>query len=84
MLVRMWEARAHPAGFDELLVWVREVAVPRLETSVGHLHSEVFQAVDHRIVVISRWDGDPATVPEPPAGLVARAPHAWDFTPVPR
>ncbi|MGA8114703.1 MAG: hypothetical protein WCA46_13640 [Actinocatenispora sp.] len=84
MIVRMWEARAEPDGFEDLLSWVCEVAVPRLEATPGHADSEVFRAADHRIVVISRWRGAPSPLPDPPAHLVARDPHAWDFTPVER
>jgi len=48
----------------------------------GHVSSEVFASTDHRIVVISRWHGDPAPMAAPPGGLTARSAHAWDFTPV--
>jgi hypothetical protein len=46
--------------------------------------TEVFSSTDHRIVVISRWRGDPSPLPDPPAELVARSAHVWDFTPVDR
>lgn len=84
MIVRMWEARAYPEGFADLLSWVCEAAVPALEQAPGHLTTEVFSAADHRVVVISRWRGTPATMADPPGHLVPRAPHAWDFTPVDR
>lgn len=84
MIVRMWEARAYPEGFADLLSWVCEAAVPALEQAPGHLTTEVFSAADHRVVVISRWRGAPATMADPPGHLVPRAPHAWDFTPVDR
>lgn len=84
VIVRMWEARAWPEGFDDLLAWVCESAVPELERAAGHVSSEVFSAADQRIVVITRWRGEPAAVPEPPGHLIARDPHAWDFTPVDR
>jgi hypothetical protein len=35
-------------------------------------------------VVISKWRSSPVDLPEPPAELVARSPHVWDFTPVDR
>ncbi len=84
MIVRMWEARAVPAGFAELLDWVCDVAVPELERTHGHLGSEVFSAADYRVVVISRWRGDPVSLPAAPEHLVPRDPHSWDFTPVDR
>jgi hypothetical protein len=55
-----------------------------LEADPSHLSTEVFSATDHRIVVISKWRGTPVPLPEPAGYLVARAPHAWDFTPVDR
>ncbi len=84
MIARMWEVRAFGAGFGELLTWVCDRAVPELEVHPSHVSSEVFSSTDHRIVVISRWRGDPVPMPDPPDRLVARAPHVWDFTPVDR
>jgi hypothetical protein len=80
----MWEVRAYPRTFEQLLQWVCEVAVPSLESRLNHVGSEVFSSTDQRIVVISRWHGEPAEVPAAPAGLEARSAHAWDFTPVDR
>jgi hypothetical protein len=84
MIARMWEVRASTSGFDELLTWVCDVAVPRLEVLPQHVSSEVFSSTDRRIVVISKWRGTPESMPSPPAKLVARAPHVWDFSPVDR
>ncbi len=80
----MWEVRAYPNTLDGLLSWVCDVALPEVEAHPLHVSSEVFSSPDHRIVVISRWRHDPVDLPEPPAHLVARAPHRWDFTPVDR
>ena len=80
----MWEIRAYPNHFPELLSWVTDIAVPGLEIQPNHVSTEIFSSTDHRIVVISRWHGAPADVPEPPATLVARSAHSWDFTPVDR
>lgn len=80
----MWEVRGYPLSFDSLLQWVCEVAVPDLEEHFHHIGTEVFASADHRIVVISRWHGQPPDVPQPPAELTARSAHAWDFTPVDR
>ncbi len=80
----MWEVRSHPEAMAELLSWLCEAALPAIEVEPLHVSSEVFSSADHRIVVISRWRGAPVPLPEPPSHLVARAPHAWDFTPVDR
>jgi hypothetical protein len=80
----MWEVRAYPEGFADLLSWVCEGAVPELEANPLHVSSEVFTSTDHRIVVISKWRSNPTPLPDPPAHLVARSAHAWDFSPVDR
>jgi hypothetical protein len=68
----MWEARAADGRADDLLAWVLSHAAPA---------ADVYRSADARVVVI---DGSDAGLPEPPAELVARVPHAWRFTPVPR
>jgi hypothetical protein len=80
----MWEVKAWPSGFAELLTWVCDQAVPRIEVQPLHVSSEVFTSTDHRVVVISRWRSTPVPLPDPPAHLVARSPHIWDFSPVDR
>ena len=82
MIARTWEVRAYPEGFTDLLSWVCDVAVPEIEADPRHIASEIFTSTDHRIVVISKWRSEPAPLPDPPAGLVARSAHSWDFTPV--
>ena len=84
VIVRMWEVRAHPESFDELLSWVCEAALLDVEVEPLHVSSEVFTSTDHRIVVLSRWRGTPRSLAEPPNHLVARRPHEWDFTAVDR
>ncbi|GAA0795626.1 hypothetical protein [Spirilliplanes yamanashiensis] len=84
MIVRMWEVRAHPRGFAELLTWVCDRAVPAVEVEPLHVSSEVFTSPDNRIVVISKWRSSPVPFADPPEKLVARAPHVWDFSPVDR
>ncbi|PTA44393.1 hypothetical protein [Micromonospora sp. RP3T] len=84
MIVRMWEAKAEPYGFAELITWVCETALPEFEHDPMHVGSEVFSSTDHRLVVISKWRNNPRELPEPPTRLVARAPHSWDFTEVDR
>ena len=80
----MWEVRAYPEGFSDLLSWVCDSAVPDLEANPLHVSSVVFTSTDHRIVVISRWRSGPTPLPDPPSHLVARSAHAWDFSPVDR
>ncbi|MEV6634225.1 hypothetical protein AB0M54_26090 [Actinoplanes sp. NPDC051470] len=84
MIARMWEVRALGSGFDELLTWVCEKAVPELEVLPQHVSTDVYSSTDKRIVVISRWRHSPVAMPAPPASLVARSPHVWDFSPVDR
>jgi hypothetical protein len=80
----MWEVRAYPEGFTDLLSWVCDVAVADIEAHPLHVASEVFTSTDHRIVVISKWRSNPTPLPDPPSHLVARSAHAWDFSPVDR
>ncbi|MEU9506722.1 hypothetical protein AB0D32_10625 [Micromonospora sp. NPDC048170] len=84
MIVRMWEARAEPYGIADLITWVCDTALPEFEHDPMHVSSEVFSSTDHRVVVISRWRSNPRPLPEPPAMLLARPPHSWDFTQVDR
>ena len=55
MIARMWEVRALGSGFDELLTWVCDVALPQVEVLPSHVSSDVYSSTDHRIVVISKW-----------------------------
>jgi hypothetical protein len=80
----MWEVRAYPEGFTDLLSWVCEAALPELELDPQHLSSEVFSSTDHRIVVISKWRSAPPPFPVPPGHLATRSANAWDFSPVDR
>ncbi|KKJ97007.1 hypothetical protein [Micromonospora sp. HK10] len=84
MIVRMWEAKAEPYGFADLITWVCETALPEFEHDPLHLSSEVFSSTDHRLVVISKWRSSPQALPDPPPTLVTRPPHSWDFTQVDR
>jgi hypothetical protein len=84
VIVRMWEVRAHPQRHADLVTWVCDTAVPAIEVEPLHIASEVFASADNRVVVISRWRGTPRPLADPPAHLVARSPHTWDFTPVDR
>ncbi|WP_026929860.1 hypothetical protein [Glycomyces tenuis] len=72
----MWEAKARPGLEGELLEWVLTEGAAGLGESV---RTEVFTAPG-RVVVIVVGPGTPRTLPEPPAELVDRPPHAWPFT----
>lgn len=80
----MWEVRAQQRTFADLLTWVCEAAIPSIEFDPMHISSEVFSSPDFRMVVISRWRSAPREFPAPPANLVTREPHWWDFSPVDR
>jgi hypothetical protein len=80
----MWEVRAYPDGFTDLLSWVCDTALPALEEYPLHIGSEAVSSTDHRLVVISRWRSQPVDLPDPPRHLVRRSPQVWDFTPVDR
>jgi len=85
VIVRMWEAQAHPEGFADLLGWVCDVALPAVEVLPEHISNEVYASSDHRLVVISKWRGnEPPTLADPPRHLLASRPHFWDFAPVDR
>jgi hypothetical protein len=84
VIVRMWEVRALGSGFDELLTWVCDRALPAIEVNPLHVSSEVFSSTDNRVVVISKWRSSPQPLADPPKHLVSRSPHSWDFSPVDR
>jgi hypothetical protein len=75
----MWEVRAAPGRLSELLVWVRDRAVPTVLGQEGCLSVDVFDASDERVVIIARFVRRTAGVPDPPAELLRREPHAWPF-----
>ncbi|HLT12352.1 MAG TPA: hypothetical protein VK028_16350 [Micromonosporaceae bacterium] len=84
MIVRMWEVRAQQRNFTDLLSWVCDVALPAIEVNPLHISSEVFSSPDFRLVVISKWRSNPEPFKDPPAHLITRPPHSWDFSPVDR
>jgi hypothetical protein len=73
--VLMWEARAAAGRLEELLDYVLGHADPAAQVYRSG------SAGESRVVVI-----DPTCrgIPDLPDGLAARAPHSWDFEPVPR
>lgn len=66
---RMWEVRAAEGRLDDLVAFVLAAAGPE---------AQVYRSgpPDPRVVVI---DDAAAPVPDPPADLVARPPHHWEF-----
>ena len=84
MIVRMWEVRAEARTYSALLSWVCDVAVPTVETHPLHISSEIYSSPDFRLVVVTKWRGNPEDFQDPPPQLITRPPHAWDFFPVDR
>jgi hypothetical protein len=84
VIVRMWEVRAEPATFPDLIAWVCEHVLPMAEVNPTHISSEVFSSADSRLVVISKWRSTPMTFADPPPNLIIRRPQWWDFAPVDR
>jgi hypothetical protein len=68
----MWEAKGDADG---LLAWWRAEVAPSLPDGVGF---ELFRSAD-RVVALVRAAESGLRLPEPPAELIARAPHAWPF-----
>jgi hypothetical protein len=85
VIVRMWETRAHPAGFADLLSWVCDTALPAIEVEPRHITSEVYSSTDFRLVIVSKWRGsDPPLLPDPPGHLIEVRPRWRDYAPVDR
>lgn len=73
----MWEAKAAEGRGAELLRWVLDEAA-HAAADPG-LRLEVFSAGE-RVVVVAVGPNPPRRLPDPPAELLERAPHAWPFT----
>lgn len=85
MIVRVWEARAYPEGFADLMGWVCDTAVPSIERHPQHIATEVMSSTDHRLVVVSKWRGSqPVDFGDPPKHLVDLSPRWRDYAPVDR
>ena len=67
MSILMWEAKAAPGRTDELVAHALATADPG---------AAVYRSADDRVVVI---DVTGRGLPEPPAELLSRPPHAWAF-----
>jgi hypothetical protein len=81
---RMWEARAvSQQAAEELVDWVYAQALPAMGEPAPQ-QVRVFRGDEARVVVVTWWPGPSRDLPPPPQSLVARTPHAWDFTDVTR
>jgi hypothetical protein len=73
----MWEAAAAPGRLDELVGWIRQVALPAL----GSTDARLFRSDDDRVVVIASVPGNMhPRIGVDPGDLVRRAPHQWSFS----
>jgi hypothetical protein len=84
VIVRMWEVIAQPEAQGDVLSFVCEVAVPALEVRPLHVDSQVLTSTDGRVVVVSRWRGDPVDPESPPRYKIAHPARSWDFHEVDR
>lgn len=86
MRVLMWEARGDA---DAILRWLRDDVLPTLPEGVG---TELFRSADRVVALVRQLDAGVGTgagegadgmeglrLPDPPARIVARPPHAWPF-----
>ena len=74
MAVTMWEVRAAEGRLADLVAWVLERVAPDVAVYRGVTGAD-------RVVVIDPAGRAARTLADPPAELVARPPHAWDFLP---
>jgi hypothetical protein len=80
----MWEVIAQPEAQADVLSWVCEVAVPALEVRPLHISSQVLTSTDGRVVVVSRWRGEPLDPESPPRYKITHPARSWDFHEVDR
>ena len=72
----MWEAAPYPGKAQQLLTWVREVALAEL----GDADTRLFRSHDDRVVIIATSrNATPPRVTSQPNELVRRPPHQWLF-----
>jgi hypothetical protein len=73
----MWEAAAAPGRSQELLEWMRDVALPE---TAAYADARLFLSHDDRVVVIATsLDGFVPRLRSVPADLIRRPPHQWRF-----
>ncbi|HLK42196.1 MAG TPA: hypothetical protein VKV34_02555 [Thermoleophilia bacterium] len=77
MRVLMWEAKGDADG---IIAWLRDEALAELPTDTS---AELFRSADRVVVLLKHLAAEPSgasfRLPDPPADLVARPPHAWPF-----
>ncbi|GAB0104184.1 hypothetical protein JMUB6875_31580 [Nocardia sp. JMUB6875] len=74
----MWEVKAPPNKYPELLDWIDSVAVPAVRASGAEVTS--YASADFRAAIIATGPGIGGDLPLPPADLVARPAKHWLFT----
>jgi hypothetical protein len=84
VIVRMWEVIAQPEAHADVLSWVCDAAVPALEVRPAHVSSQVLTSTDGRVVVVSRWRGEPVDPESPPRYKIVAPARSWDFNEVDR
>jgi hypothetical protein len=75
MATTMWEIRAAGGRLDELLEWV----LGRVDPSARVYRSNTGE---ERMVVIDSTGQAGRQLADPPAELIARPGHVWEFSPV--
>ncbi|MEU9129477.1 antibiotic biosynthesis monooxygenase [Kitasatospora sp. NPDC048540] len=77
MIVRIWEAHVAPGRADAFCRQLEEEVLPQILATDGCLGGELMRAVvegDHRVLMITRWEGEDA--------LFAYAGRMWRIRPV--
>jgi len=95
MVVRFWEARVASGRLDDAVRWTNETLHARARERTGYVSGEVFVsdevvatpadgAQPARVVLLTRWAGEPGDLDETPPGdaSIDRA-HGWWFRAVP-
>jgi hypothetical protein len=77
MRVLMWEAKGDADG---IIAWLRAEVLPTLPPDT---RAELFRSADRVVVLLRHLTEESSAaafrLPDPPADLVARPPHAWPF-----
>lgn len=78
----MWEVRSRDDESSALIGWLLDVGLPALAGRPGYDRAEVCSGAEDRVVVLTWWTGESADLPDPPADLLARPAHSWEFASV--
>jgi hypothetical protein len=76
----MWEVVAAPGRLADLLAWIDDTAVTALRAMPDCEQVDAYSASDDRAVLIVRFAGRPARIPDPPEELLKRPAHQWPFS----